>query len=248
MSSEILPSESPKQESSQQGIQPQESPKQEPPKPPKPKRQPTFVYRLIKIIAFLVVLILILLYLIFKFGLGGGGGSILPGANGKGVVATGKPEEKTEPEKVDVNKKETTTDEPDNNDNTKNDPTGNEIIQLRFEMIISFEPDPVEPDNVREFACNIEKIDTSKRGAAQKIKKSIVCENMTDFAFEIEKEIRDWRSAFDLFDAKPSDSVVVPVLNVRMNPFPGEGVFRKIESIVLSIDEPKKISIMRSEN
>jgi hypothetical protein len=234
--------EIPDPEKIQQVVRTQEALRRE-----RPKRSQSFIFRLIKLVCVLIVIILILLYLIFKFGIGGGDGSFLPG--GKGITPIGKPNNETGTAEI-----KTTIDQPDTksppeeSNNNNNDNNAVEEIPLRFEMIISFENDPANSDNVKEFACNIERIDTSKRGMNPKNQKSIVCENMSDFEFAIEKEIRDWRLAFDLIDVKLSESAVkvVPVLNVKMNPFPGEGVFRKIESTARSIDP--KISIMRSED
>lgn len=245
----------PDQEILQQNIPGQELPQQEIPKPKKTKYQSSFIYRLIKTVFILVVVIIILLYLIFKFGLGGGGGSFLPGGKEVGsingannnVKIAETETKKVEPEKAEIDKPEQTIDESGKTE-LQEDLDGKKIIPVKFEMIISFESDPINPDNVKEFACNIERIDTSKKGVNQKNQKSIVCENMLEFEFALEKEIRDWRLAFDLIDINLSNSAasVVPVLNIRMNPFPGEGVFRKIEAAVRSIDP--KISIMRSEN
>jgi hypothetical protein len=215
------------------------------PQTPK-RRSSSLVLRLSKIIVVLVILIVILLYLIFKFGLGGGNGSLLPGNGNKdgGEISTIENVKKVETKTETIETKVETPDKTISQDNSSNDVK----IPIRFELIISFETDPANPDNVKEFACNIEKIDTSKKDEDQKKVKPIVCNNMSDFEFEIEKELRNWRIAFDLLDTKPSDSApeVIPIVNVRMNPFPGEGVFRKIESIVRAIDP--KISIMRSEN
>jgi hypothetical protein len=195
-------------------------------------------------IVILVVVILILLYLIFMFGLGGGNGTFLPGGgNGNGIIAIDENNNaKTETSKTESEKTETNV----NNTELQNLPEDVEVVLLKFEMIISFESDPVNIDSVREFACNIEKVETRNRGVIQQNKKSIVCDNMSDFEFAVEKEIREWRLSFDLVGVKLLDSSVVPVLNIHMNPFPGEGVFRKIESITKSIDP--KINIMRSEN
>jgi hypothetical protein len=224
----------------------------ETPRPIAPKRSSSFVSRLIKIIAVLVVVIIILLYLIFKFGLGGGNGSMLPAGNGDKGSQTSANNSKEKIETENENKNETenpkTNSTESNETNSQNNSINNVKIPIRFELIISFETDPANPDNVKEFTCNIEKIDTSKKDEDQKKVKYVVCNNMSDFEFAIEKEIRDWRLAFDFLDIKSSDSSteIAPVLHVQMNPFPGEGVFRKIESIVRSIDS--KISIMRSEN
>ncbi|MDR1480700.1 MAG: hypothetical protein LBJ00_17385 [Planctomycetaceae bacterium] len=214
----------------------------------RPKRPQSFIFRLIKVLCVLVVIILLLLYLIFKFGLGGGDGSLLSG--GKGGATIGDSNVKEETTKTEITNPEIKVDEPKTNpsQDVKDDQNDDEVIPLRFEMIISFESDAANSGNVKEFACNIEKIDTSKKGIISTIKKSIICENMSDFEFAVEREIRDWRLAFDLVDVKLAESSVklVPILNVRMNPFPGEGVFRKIESTARSIDP--KISIMRSED
>ncbi|MDR0391160.1 MAG: hypothetical protein LBH59_04590, partial [Planctomycetaceae bacterium] len=153
---------------------------------------------LIKTIVILVVIILILLYLIFMFGLGGGNGSFLSGG-GMGIFSminssnnnnTTKTEiSKTESEKIETNI---------NNTELQNVSEDGEVVLLKFEMIISFESDPINLGNVKEFACVVEKNETNNRGVIQKNKKSIVCDNMLDFEFALEKEIREWRLAFDL--------------------------------------------------
>jgi hypothetical protein len=253
---EIPDTISPQQEPPPQESPQQEMPQQEIPKPQKPKRQSSLVYRMFKTICILVVIIIILLYLIFMFGLGGGNGSFLPG--GKGIVSIGEldnADDNGKNTKIENDKPKPQQNEPEQIETPADDPNkieppeiqdNNENIPLRFELIISFQSDLVNPDNVKEFACNIEKINTSKHSINQNNQKSIVCENMMEFEFTLEKEFRDWRLEFDLIDMKATDSEVVPVLNVKMTPFPGEGVFRKIESIVRSVDP--KISIMRSEN
>ncbi|MDR2643233.1 MAG: hypothetical protein LBC74_10605 [Planctomycetaceae bacterium] len=70
---------------------------------------------------------------------------------------------------------------------------------------------------------------------------------MSEFEFAIERELREWRLAFDLVndDTVAGTVDVVPVLYVKMTPYPGEGIFRKIENIVQTIDT--KISITRSK-
>ncbi|MDR2171700.1 MAG: hypothetical protein LBP59_16270 [Planctomycetaceae bacterium] len=248
----------------QQQQQQQQAPEHEPKQHEKTKPATSLISRLIRlknrIIIILILLLLILIYLLFKFGLGGGG-SFLPG--GKGIVSngdadnTGKITSKVtethdakietkiiEPEvkRVDDNLKQ-------NNENENKSNTINIIKQpVKYEIIISFEPDPKNAEIAKNFACNIETIDTSKIKDNQVNKKTVACNNMSDFENEIEKTIREWRLAMDLIDVNSTNFIlpVEPVLCVLMAPFPGEGVYQKIESITKSID--KKIKIMKSYN
>ncbi|MDR2345767.1 MAG: hypothetical protein LBE18_06845 [Planctomycetaceae bacterium] len=196
----------------------------------------------ILLICALIACIIILLYILFTFNIGAGGG--LPFLKFFNNVVPSN-ETNVEIKKIETIKE---IDTPDKTVETSQ--VNNQLILLRFELIISFETDPNNPDTIKEFACNIEKIDTSQIAENQKSRKSIVCENMQDFEFALDKEIREWLLAFDLInlDSQESAKNVKPILHIRMKPFPGEGVFRKIESIVRSVDSDSKINIMRSDN
>ncbi|MDR1923072.1 MAG: hypothetical protein LBQ66_01765 [Planctomycetaceae bacterium] len=208
------------------------------------KRSGNFIFRLFKIIAVLVVIIAILIWLIFQFGLGGGNGAFL--SKGSGTTNSGKSETST-PAKTPETKTNTTTPETKIETETKNKTpdVANAAAQLpiRFEMHISFEPDPNNTDSAKEFVCQIERINTAQKNETAD-KKLITCRNMPDFEAALEKEIQEWRLAFDQLQIEPEQNTR-PILQVHMIPFPGEGVFRKIESIVKNIDP--KIAIMRTE-
>ena len=109
---------------------------------------------------------------------------------------------------------------------------------VRRELSVSFFPSPTDPDSARELACNLDWIDQTTESQESR---RIATENMIDFEFELEKAIRAWRTALGTGETQD-----IPVVSVSMTPFPGEGVFRKIESIAHRIDP--RISILRLES
>lgn len=108
---------------------------------------------------------------------------------------------------------------------------------VRRELYISFFPSATDPDMAKELACNLDW--TDQQNGSQESRR-IITENMTDFEFELEKAVRLWRTSLGMGETQD-----IPVVAVSMAPFPGEGIFRKIESIARLIDS--RISILRLE-
>lgn len=108
---------------------------------------------------------------------------------------------------------------------------------IRRELNVSFFPSLTDPETAQELACNLDWTDSVSRSQESR---RIVTENMDYFEFQLEKTIRSWRLSLGTGETQD-----IPVVSVCMTPFPGEGVFRKIESIAQRIDP--KISILRLE-
>ena len=166
-------------------------------------------------ILILAVIIFILLMLILKFGLGGGGGKILPGSGETTGSVLPDKAIPIEPETTELEKP-----------------------AMRRELNISFFPSASDPAFAQEMTCTLDWIDATTESQESR---RIASENMTDFEFELEKAIRNWR--LSLGSGETQD---VPIVAVTMTPFPGEGVFRKIETIAHRIDP--RISILRLES
>ena len=170
----------------------------------------------LKVIVILVVIILLLLFLIGYFGLGSGGGKILPGKGESLSSSSAKQETSKEPEK-------------------KTPPDSRPAV--RRELHVSFFPASADPSSAQELACALSWIDET---TGSREFRRIATDNMTDFEFELEKTIRLWRSS--LGSASTRD---LPVVSVLMTPFPGEGIFKKIDSIARRVDD--QVSILRQE-
>ncbi len=165
----------------------------------------------------LILIILLLLYLIWKLGLGGGDGKLLPGDG----LTTGKAA--TEPQL------QTAVTEP------IEEP---EKPQMRRELLVSFQPLRDEPTVARELCCSVTWINLESGRPESSL---LEADNMADFEFELERLFRGWRQSLGTGDTED-----IPVIAVRMFPFPGEGVFRKIETIARKVDG--RMNILRLES
>lgn len=175
-------------------------------------------FRPFRLIVLLVLIILLLLLLIWKLGLGGGGGNLLPG----GGSAGDKPSEP--PAMIDPAREPAVRD-PDK-------------PIMRREIIVSFLPQREEPTLARELCCSVSWVAPETDRPETRL---VETDNMRDFEYELERTIRFWRQS--LGSEATNDQ---PIVAVRMVPFPGEGVFRKVEAIARKIDA--RMSLLRIEN
>lgn len=189
---------------------------------PPPKRVPPR-FRLVRTIIVLLILLAILLFLIWHYGLGSGGGRILPGSGDASA-----PEAATTPSALDVAapRPAPEADEPE-----VAKPT------VRRELTVSFYPSPTDPDSAVALRCRLDWVDA--RTGKEEFRE-LAADQMADFEFALEKEIRAWRLSL-----QSTATTDVPVLAVRMSPFPGEGVFRKIETLARQTDA--RINLLRLE-
>jgi len=108
---------------------------------------------------------------------------------------------------------------------------------VRRELEISFVPSESDEETARELTCNVSWTDEQTGSRETRWVRE---DNMDDFEWGVEKTIRAW------YDAGPMTATQdVPVIAVRMMPFPGEGTLKKITRIVGEIDP--RISILRLE-
>lgn len=177
--------------------------------PPKPAATTPLPFRPFRTIVILAIIILILLLLIFFYGLGSGGGKLLPGSSGTSNAPLSIPREATpEPE---------------------NEPGDEARPIIRRELTVSFLPDASAPDRAQEGVCRLDWIDASDETPKTQ---RIEALHLADFYASLEKALRRWRISLE------SKNVVnEPVLVIRMAPFPGVGVFRKMKKIAQDIDE-----------
>lgn len=174
-------------------------------------------------IGILLIIILILLCLMLYYGLGRGGGKALPGpSNSPGVTGKEVPVETPVP-----------TPQP------KENPQRNEKPVVHCRLVVSFRPSEDDPDAAEPLLCALNWTDPATN-LPQEL--SIRADHMADFEFALEKAIRAWRVSL------VSETVDnLPVLVVEMHPFPGEGIFKKIETLAGNVDEKIGIEKHRTE-
>lgn len=190
------------------------------------KRSRTIGFHPIRTIIFLGLLVLILLYFIMLFGLGSGGGKTFPGSSDS--IST---QPKTDREQIG---------DPDGSVTDENDQaalSGTEKPVVRRELTISFIPSETDPDTAVESFCQLQWLNVQ---TGSPVSQNIVAENKADFEFALEKAIRAWRTSLN-----SQTMVNIPVVAIRMTPFPGEGTFQKINELVKSVDS--RINILRLE-
>lgn len=180
----------------------------------------SFRFHPFRTIGVLLIIILILLCLMLYYGLGRGGGKTFPGSsNSPGVSGKDVPVETP-----------VQTPRPQENKQRNEKP----VVHCR--LVVSFQPSEDEPDAAEPLVCMLNWTDPATNLPQEW---SIRADNMADFEFALEKAIRAWRVSL------VSETVDhLPVLAVEMHPFPGEGIFKKIETLARNVDE--KIDILRT--
>lgn len=203
------------------------------PKTPR-KHSRSFGFYPIRTILFLGILVLILLYFILLFGLGSGGGRTLPGQGDSASISSAASLGTTTesfvapPEYVTDNKLE-----PDEIASGAGDKP-----VVRRELAISFLPLEDDQETAREAVCRLNWIDPTTGGTFSKM---IEGHSKNEFEFALEKAIRAWRDSL-----RSQTTINIPVVSVRMSPFPGEGTFQRISAIARQVDS--RISLLRLES
>ena len=108
---------------------------------------------------------------------------------------------------------------------------------IRRELQIAFVPSEFDAEVAQALTCNISWIDAATGSRETRLLSE---DNMPDFEFALEKTVRTW---YSVTPEPPTQDI--PIIAVRMTPFPGEGTLQKITRIVHIVDP--RISILRFE-